>query len=85
MPKTLLSLAAALLFGGAIIVPAAAQTTTPAPAANAPTKHAHAMHHAGHHVKSCYDLAWDSQAQKDCLAKPASAPAPAKKAKKKAA
>jgi hypothetical protein len=85
MSKTLLSLAAAALLLGAAAIPAAAQTT-PAPAANPPAKHAmhnHAMHHAAHHMKSCYDLAWDSQAQKDCLAKPASAPAPAKNAAKK--
>ena len=70
---------AALLLGGLAVVPAAAQTA-PAPAAKAPAKHA--THHAGHHVKSCYDYAWESQAQKDCLAKQASAPAPAKKAAK---
>ena len=80
MSKTLLSFAtAALLLGGLAVVPAAAQTA-PAPAAKAPAKHA--THHAGHHVKSCYDYAWESQAQKDCLAKQTSAPAPAKKAAK---
>jgi hypothetical protein len=81
MSKTLLSFAAAaLLLSGLAVVPAAAQTT-PAPAAKAPAKHA-THHHATHHAKSCYDYAWESQAQKDCLAKPASTPAPAKKAAK---
>ena len=38
--------------------------------------------HKTKHTTSCYNYAWDSQAQKDCLAKPASAPAPDKKAAK---
>jgi hypothetical protein len=81
MSKTLLSLAAAaLLLGGLAVAPASAQTA--APAKKAPAKHA--MHHASH-MKSCYDYAWDSQQQKDCLAKPAAATAPAKKGKKKKA
>jgi hypothetical protein len=37
-----------------------------------------------HHSKSCYDYAWDSQAQKDCLAGKSAKPM-AKKSVKKAA
>lgn len=50
----------------ALATPALAQTGAPAttdkPAAAKPMKKAHAK-------RSCYDLAWESQAQKDCLAK----------------
>jgi hypothetical protein len=50
----------------ALATPALAQTgATPKPdqpAAAKPMKKAHAK-------RSCYDLAWESQAQKDCLAK----------------
>ncbi|HEY5209439.1 MAG TPA: hypothetical protein VIJ42_08360 [Stellaceae bacterium] len=28
------------------------------------------MHHGMRHKMTCYDYAWESQAQKDCLAKP---------------
>lgn len=46
---------------------------------------ASAAGHKGHHARSCYDYAWDSQEQKDCLAKGDTQPAPAKKHHKKAA
>jgi hypothetical protein len=65
MSKTLLSLAAAtVILGGLTSVSALAQTTP----AKAPMAH-HAMHH-----RSCYDLAWESQQQKDCLAGKAAKP-----------
>ena len=72
MSKTLLTLAAAMLMiGGLASVPASAQTA--APAAKAP---AHKMaHHAARHKMTCYDYAWESQAQKDCLAGKSAAPA----------
>ena len=85
MSKTLLTLAAAaLLIGGLASAPAQAAAPAKAPA--------HKMaHHASHHKKSCYDYAWESQQQKDCLAKgdtaakPAAKKTSAKKKTKKAA
>ena len=69
MSKTLLSFAAAtVILGGLTSVSALAQTTP----AKAPMAHKMA-HHAMHH-RSCYDLAWDSQQQKDCLAGKAAKP-----------
>ena len=53
MSKILLSLAAAALLVGGL--------ATLSTGAEAATKSAHKM--------SCYDYAWESQAQKDCLAK----------------
>jgi hypothetical protein len=38
-----------------------------------------------HHTKSCYDFAWDSQAQKDCLAGKSAMPMGKKSMKKAAA
>ena len=74
MSKTLLSLAAAtLIMGGLASVPTAAQAAT-APA------------HKSMHKMSCYDYAWDSQQQKDCLqGKPAAKKTVMKKKTKKAA
>ena len=72
MSKTLLSLAAAaLIAGGLAVVPTGAQA---------------AAAHKSAHKMSCYDYAWDSQQQKDCLAKGDTAAKPAAKktsAKKK--
>jgi hypothetical protein len=88
MSKTLLSIAAAaLIAAGLASVPAAAQTAPAAPAAKAPA-HKMAMHHASHHKMGCYDYAWESQAQQDCLAGKPAAPMAKKtsaKAKKKKA
>jgi hypothetical protein len=53
MSKTLLSLAVAALVAGGL--------ATVSTGAEAATKSVHKM--------SCYDYAWESQAQKDCLAK----------------
>ena len=81
MSKTLLSLAAAtLIIGGLASVPTSAQAATAAP-----------MAHKSVHKMSCYDYAWDSQQQKDCLvkgdkmAKPAVKKASTKKKATKAA
>ena len=77
MSKTLLSLAAAaLIAGGLALAPTGAQAATA---------------HKAAHKMSCYDYAWDSQQQKDCLAKgdtaakPAAKKTSAKKKTKKAA
>jgi hypothetical protein len=64
MSKTLLSLAAATVILGALTSVSALAQTTPDKAPMA-----HKMHH-----RSCYDLAWDSQQQKDCLAGKSAAP-----------
>jgi hypothetical protein len=79
MSKTLFSLAAAaLIIGGLASVPTSAEAATKAP-----------MAHKASHKVSCYDYAWDSQQQKDCLAKgdakPAVKKASVKKKAKKAA
>jgi hypothetical protein len=59
MSKILFSLAAAaLIIGGLASVSTSAQAATKAP-----------MAHKASHKMSCYDYAWDSQQQKDCLAK----------------
>jgi hypothetical protein len=59
MSKTLLSLAAATLIVGSLaLVPTSVQAATKAP-----------MAHKSAHKMSCYDYAWDSQQQKDCLVK----------------
>ena len=59
MLKTLFSLAAAaLIIGGLASLSTSAQAATKAP-----------MAHKASHMTSCYDYAWDSQQQKDCLAK----------------
>jgi hypothetical protein len=77
MSKTLLSLAAAALIAGGL-----ATVSTGAQAAAA---------HKSAHKMSCYDYAWESQQQKDCLAKgdtaakPAAKKTSAKKKTKKAA
>ncbi len=77
MSKTLLSLAAAaLIVGGLATVSSGAQAATA---------------HKSAHKMSCYDYAWDSQQQKDCLtkgdkaAKPAAKKTSMKKKSKKAA
>jgi hypothetical protein len=82
MLKTLFSLAAAaLIIGGLASIPTSAEAATKAP-----------MAHKAVHKMSCYDYAWDSQQQKDCLAKGDKMAKPAvkktsmkKKAKKAAA
>ena len=77
MKKLMYITAATLLVAGLAVAPAFAQGSMK----NMPMK--------GHHTKSCYDFAWDSQAQKDCLAgksaKPMAKKASAKKSTKKAA
>ncbi len=75
--KKLISIAAAtLLVAGLAAAPAFAQG---AMKKKTPMK--------AHHAMSCYDYAWDSQAQKDCLAgksaKPMAKKASSKKMKKK--
>jgi hypothetical protein len=40
-----------------------------------PMKHGQ-MHARRHHKTSCYDYAWQSQAMKDCLARPATMATP---------
>ncbi len=71
--KTLFSVTAAtLLVAGLAAAPVFAQGTTKK-----------TMPMKAHHTMSCYDHAWDSQAQKDCLAGKSAKPM-AKKATKKA-
>jgi hypothetical protein len=74
MKKLIYVTAATLLVAGLAVSPALAQA-----AAKKPAK--------AHHTASCYDYAWDSQAQKDCMAgkssKPVAKKASAKKAVKK--
>jgi hypothetical protein len=68
MRKISLTLAAACLASlGLAALPAAAQQT-PAPKTDA-MQPMMGMHHKMAHPASCYDYAWDSQEQKDCLAK----------------
>jgi hypothetical protein len=55
------------MFKGMIVVAGlalAAGLAAPAIAADMPMKHKHSKH-----MMSCYDYAWESQDQKDCLAK----------------
>ena len=71
--KTLFSVTAAtLLVAGLAAAPAFAQGTMKK-----------SMPMKAHHSMSCYDYAWDSQAQKDCLAGKSAKPM-TKKATKKA-
>jgi hypothetical protein len=79
--------AAALLVAGLAAAPASAQgTAKPAASSSGSMKK---MPMKARHTKSCYDYAWDSQAQKDCLAgksaKPMAKKASTKKSTKKAA
>jgi len=67
----LLTAGACLAFAAAPALAADMPATKPAAAATA--KPAAAAPMKPHHVWSCYDYAWESQAMKDCLAKPASA------------
>jgi hypothetical protein len=86
MKKLMYITAATLLVAGLAAAPASAQGTTK-PAATT-SKSMKKMPMKAHHVRSCYDYAWDSQAQKDCLAgksaKPMAKKASAKKSKKAA-
>jgi hypothetical protein len=79
--------AAALLVAGLAVAPASAQSTMKPGATT--SKSMKKMPMKSRHAKSCYDYAWDSQAQKDCLAgksaKPTTKKASAKKSTKKAA
>lgn len=77
MKKLMYITAATLLVAGLAAAPAFAQGTA---------KKATPMKKA-HHTMSCYNYAWDSQAQKDCLAgkKPMAKKAATKKSMKKAA
>ncbi len=70
MKKLMYITAATLLVAGLAAAPAFAQGTTK----KMPMK--------AHHTKSCYDYAWDSQAQKDCLAGKSAKPMAKKAAKK---
>jgi hypothetical protein len=85
MKKLMYIAAATLLVAGLSAAPVFAQGTTK-PAASSSTKK---MPMKARHMKSCYDYAWDSQAQKDCLAgksaKPMAKKASTKKSTKKAA
>jgi hypothetical protein len=87
MKKLMYITAAALLVAGLAAAPASAQSTTK-PAATT-SKSMKKMPMKARHMKSCYDYAWDSQAQKDCLAgksaKPMAKKASGKKSMKKAA
>lgn len=71
MKKLMYITAATLLVAGLATAPAFAQGTAKK-----------AMPKKAHHTMSCYDYAWDSQAQKDCLAGKSAKPT-AKKAMKK--
>lgn len=60
---------AAVVAGGlALPAPAALAQTSTAPAAK-PMTMKKPMAHASHHKTDCYDLAYQSQAMADCLAK----------------
>jgi hypothetical protein len=93
MTKLTYLTAAILLVAGLAAAPAVAQgkmskmpmkghrmSTTQSTDAATPSP----MPMTSHHTKSCYDYAWDSQAQKDCLAGKQAMPM-AKKSMKKAA
>jgi hypothetical protein len=81
MKKLMYITAATLLVAGLAAAPAFAQGT-----AKTTTTKTATMKKA-RHATSCYDYAWDSQAQKDCLAgkKPMAKKAATKKSTKKAA
>jgi len=83
MKKLMMITAAMLLAAGFATAPAFAQ------AAATKTMPMKTMAKKSAHARSCYDYAWDSQAQKDCLAgkssKPMAKKASAKKSTKKAA
>jgi hypothetical protein len=85
MKKLMYITAATLLVAGLAAAPAFAQGTAKTTTKTATTKTA-TMKKA-RHATSCYDYAWDSQAQKDCLAgkKPMAKKAATKKSMKKAA
>jgi hypothetical protein len=60
--------------GLALMAAPAFAADMPAKKADMPMKKAErhaAMHGHMHHKMGCYDYAWESQAQKDCLARPA--------------
>jgi hypothetical protein len=78
MKKLMYITAATLLVAGLAATPAFAQDAM---------KKKMPMKAHTHHAMSCYDNAWDSQAQKDCLAgkKPMAKKAATKKSTKKAA
>jgi hypothetical protein len=71
MRKFSLTLAAACLatLGLASLPATAQQSPAPNAAAPHPMQHMMGMHHKMAHPASCYDYAWESQEQKDCLAK----------------
>jgi hypothetical protein len=75
MKKLIYVTAATLLVAGLAASPAFAATK----------KKMAAHHTTAHHTMSCYDYAWDSQDQKDCLAgkKPMMTKAAKKSTKKK--
>ena len=84
MKKLMYITAATLLVAGLAAAPAFAQGTAKTTTKTATTKTA-TMKKA-RHATSCYDYAWDSQAQKDCLAgKKPMAKKATKKSMKKAA
>jgi hypothetical protein len=81
MKKLMYITAAALLVAGLAVAPASAQGTKPGATTSKSMKK---MPMKARHARSCYDYAWDSQAQKDCLAGKSAKPM-AKKAAKKSA
>jgi hypothetical protein len=87
MKKLMMLTAATLLVAGFTAAPVFAQTAAPKTMPMKSMKSMKSM--KAHHPKSCYDYAWDSQAQKDCLAgksmKPMAKKASAKKSMKKPA
>ena len=85
MKKLMFLTAATLLVAGLAAAPAFAQGTAKTTTKTATTKTATMK--KSHHAMSCYDYAWDSQAQKDCLAgkKPMAKKATSKKSMKKVA
>jgi hypothetical protein len=87
MKKLMYLTAATLLVAGLAVAPAFAQGAAKTTTKTATTKTATMKMKKSHHAMSCYDYAWDSQAQKDCLAgkKPMAKKATSKKSMKKAA
>jgi hypothetical protein len=73
---------AAVVVGG-LALPAAYAQTSAAPAAK-PMTMSKPMAHKSHHKTDCYDLAYQSQAMADCLAKQGSKTSAAKPMTKKA-
>lgn len=69
------TVAVAALVAGGLAMPAAYAQTSTAPAAKPMTMKKPMMHKSAHKM-NCYDLAYQSQAMADCLAKGGNATAP---------